>query len=1276
MKYNGCFINKSLGFTAISILLLILVLTLFSFQLRANSLNPQILAPRLSYLDTNKGLDQNTINDVYVDTEGFVWLGTDEGLNRFDGIKVLPVLGPNLELSGNSVFHIFEHSNGLLYLSTLNDGVVSFDRETQKFETVLKKQYAFFEQWIQYADDMLELPNGNMIIALNEEVYRHNVSTKENTLLFQLPDKERQNDKAIRSVYFYNDILLVGTVDGLLAHKLNTKTTYHLYDDINYSIDAKNVKYLDSFDGESLLVGSVAGLFSIPLGEISKVVDEGWALSNPKVIDPNRNIWDMAVYDKNKAYVATDIGLYELNLDTFEFIYLFQPRKKLELLTGLDIINLALDRHNNVWMGTPKSGAMYWSPSSKLFNNVYNSIFTQNEKLLSSNTIWNVHQHDANTVFFATSNGLNKYNLDTGKNDSFYVNKQGSPQYTESEVYSLESFTRQFLWIGTAGGMRKLDVTTGENVSFENMSKEIQTLFSNFIYDFKIISKDFIWIITVDGLYTVDMMNQIVTRIDTESSGLPILRVSQFLGIDTRTNSIIIAASTSVWAIEIDTLEINKLHSTKTASQTIYAGSWVRGRDNTIWVSYPSHGIYKLNGDDYTVLDFYNIENHLPSNISYGLMFDNDGDLWFSSHAGIHVLNVTTNNVQSFSFINGLAQSEFNQNAFAKLADGRFVYGGYMGFSVFNPHKIKLNSKKLSYGTSISEVDLSTRKLLLPLTSLNGQTINLDHDDVGLTLYFSSLDFDVLSQIRFQYRITKDGDTINYPIIETNKISLPLLSPGKHIIEVFTPGTINDEEIATLTIIVNYPPFGSPLAYSAYVVLTSLFLAFLFFRQHKIQAVAQQANEKLSLDNKRLKEALLASNTDTWEWDSESQLIRCNRVKSYLKDTGKDIEKGTYCDAIHIDQYISLIHKSDRENYKRKWHNFISNKDNTFDICYRIPSENGKNIWYRDVGSYFSNDSIISVKGTYTTLNSKVAAQEKLKLFGNAYKHTREWVLIFNKEKMLIATNPAFQKAFGLGHQQINTNKQTSLMTEHQELLHRTIKKLSNMKAGQYQTAESTLTLAGKEITLLSDYNAIADVNNPSDIDYYLIIATNITDQINAQKELQKLANYDALTGLMNQTLLLQMLKQSIHFAKRHNTQLATILIDMDKFEAVNDNFGHMAGDAVLFEVARRLSEKFEEPDSVARLGSDEFVIVLAEISSTKAVDSIVLDLLQAIELPIIFRDQSISVSACAGITLYPNDATNAELLLANANTAMYAAKLKGFNHFSHFTGEMKKKYD
>ncbi|MFW8589959.1 EAL domain-containing protein [Glaciecola sp. 2405UD65-10] len=1241
-----------------------LLLALLFFQTIAFAQEPSINLPRLSYLDTNSGLDQNTIEDIYVDSQGFVWIGTGEGLNRFDGVKTMKIHGSSNELSNNAVYKIFEHSSGLFFLSTDNSGVVSFNRNTHSVKPIIDLPTRFSDDWQQYSESIIELSSGNLLIALSEGIYEYDLTSKNIRNLHTLSDKDVVDGVAIRALYEINGHILFGTWTGLYA--INTKS--NLVKPILHSndlADQSNVKSLASFDKQSLYVGTVKGLYKFAVNEVIDFIENNTESPEYIVLDENRNIWDIASKNGSEVYFASDIGLFEYNEQKDQFRYLFETKKNFEVISRPDITNLSFDNNSNLWFGTKMSGAMMWSPNSVLFTNVYHSVFSKDKSTLSHNAVWSIFQYDKNTLFVGTSNGLNKYDLQTKDTQQYLVQASLGADNTESQIYQIFSTERGYLWLITNDGLRYFDINQGRNVPLPFSNEKALGVLNEWSYSAVFEGTNKIWTITDSGIYVVDRESQKTVRIDSQAYGLSLTNVFRFLGIDKPSNTLLISVSSQLWGINLDDYSLSLMHSIKheASNDSLSPGSFVRDDNNTIWLSYPGHAIFKLEGNSLSLIDKLSTQNILPTNLVYDLRFDNEGELWFSSHSGIHSLNPQNLIVKSYGYLNGLAATEFNQFASEILSDGRFAYGANVGFTIFDPSKIKLSDMADYNRAHITEFTLSNRKLRLPLTDLNDMEIELEHDDIGLTLYYSSLNFDKESNKRFHYSINSDGDIVNYPNFRANEISLARLPPGKHTLEIYRVGQLNNESPARLFLHVNYAPFQSPKAYAAYFVFCLISLIIFLYRRRKVQQNLAYANQQVKEYNKRLTDALIASNSNIWEWHEQTNDFRCERIST-------DILPELNTDTLPLEKYIELIHEDDRQHFIDTWQKFISKQDQEFDLSYRVSNQNGIFLWYRDVGSVTtSKENGLVVKGTYSNLTDKRANEEKLKLFGNAFKHTRDWVLIFDRNLKIVATNPAFMKAFNVNRKQeyaINT-----VPSEYQELLHHTSIKLKALRPGQNQKLEMSVKLQKRNVNVLCDLNAIADKTNPKETDYYLIIGTDITEQISAQEKLQKLANYDVLTGLLNRTLLLERIKQSISFAKRHKHQLAILFIDLDGFKPINDSFGHLAGDSVLVDLAARIKAQFREEDSVARLGGDEFVVVLEEVGSANAVNETVNKLLTVIAQPFVIRQQRISVSASVGIAFYPHDASEPESLITNADIAMYEAKANGKNKFQYYRPDM-----
>jgi diguanylate cyclase len=176
-------------------------------------------------------------------------------------------------------------------------------------------------------------------------------------------------------------------------------------------------------------------------------------------------------------------------------------------------------------------------------------------------------------------------------------------------------------------------------------------------------------------------------------------------------------------------------------------------------------------------------------------------------------------------------------------------------------------------------------------------------------------------------------------------------------------------------------------------------------------------------------------------------------------------------------------------------------------------------------------------------------------------------------------------------------------------------------------------------------------------------------EQANAR--LQHMAMHDALTGLPNRVLLADRLGQAIARAARHGIRFAVLVVDLDRFKAVNDSLGHIAGDELLQEVARRLSGLLRKEDTLARLGGDEFVLLIHEVSSPQDAELVARKVLSQVVQPVQLAGLEVHVSPSIGICLCPDDGADSETLLQHADAAMYHAKKKGRNTFQFFAPAM-----
>jgi len=184
-------------------------------------------------------------------------------------------------------------------------------------------------------------------------------------------------------------------------------------------------------------------------------------------------------------------------------------------------------------------------------------------------------------------------------------------------------------------------------------------------------------------------------------------------------------------------------------------------------------------------------------------------------------------------------------------------------------------------------------------------------------------------------------------------------------------------------------------------------------------------------------------------------------------------------------------------------------------------------------------------------------------------------------------------------------------------------------------------------------------------------LVRNVTELHEARLQLEAVAHYDPLTGLANRNLLDNLLARSIRSARRNRKRLAIMFIDLDRFKEVNDTLGHAAGDELLQQAAQRLQSALRDSDILARMGGDEFVVVLDELENTDDASAVACKLMDGICSPFHIHDTEILLSCSIGISVYPDDGDNANQLLSFADTAMYRAKQNGRNDWRFYTADM-----
>lgn len=1258
-------INKSsIGLLKYYLLVTLLLLLLPFFSKSA----PLISEPTFSRLSTENGLTQNTVNSLLLDNEGFLWLGTEEGLNRFDGYQNQQVFGPNNEFNDAPISYLFQDSKENLWVSNSISGVHKYDLESNTVKKVIDLRYKHDGQFIQIANYISEDEQGNILFSMEEGVFSYSYITDEITVEYSLPDELIENLGVVRAHYLSNDILFVGTSEGLYGVPRGEKKALlidHLHL-VEQTVDNMNVKLLHADNQDTLWIGTVEGLFSLPLSQAKGFILGTHSAPKAKLEIKSRNIWKLGGFIKDSFYAVTDKGLFRYQTKSEQLEHILLPTDSRDYISSDVLRDITVDSSGNIWVGSESDGAIYWSPKTTLFNNVYNTRGGRDKKIFSHNNIWSMYQQNNNTLWVGTRNGLNSYNIFDGSTHKFLVSNDKKAQFSSSSIYNIEPGKGNDLWLNTGNGIIRFDSKTGKTYPLKTDSIENDTILKSEFWDIFATQEGELLVSSDKGFFRYSADTGEINEIEQLSASIDSRNAVGFIeGV--KPNTTLISAYGQLWEMDNTTAQVSLIHETplQQLKTKVYPSDVLIDENNILWITYPGFGLVGLDALTYEKKFFYNRLNLLPNNSIFDMQLDKKGNIWLSSNSGLIKFSTNNHQIQKFNHEQGLTNSEFNSGTSLALTDGRLVFGSPKGLIFFDPLKVGAK-KNNAIKVAITDITLVSNDLVMPFSNLNGQSIELTHEDVGLSIHFSTLEFQNQKSTQYQYQLSGKSNIV-YPVTTRSEVIFPKLDPGQYVFSVlaFDSESGAKSKPAIVNIKVNYAPWASPLAYSLYSIAGLVLLLFFwqYRRAHNLRLA--MAHQKAIRSKDKLTLALSASNSGIWEFQTKQNVFLISKMGEELSSKK----------AMSFQEHLSVIHNKDKARYTSAWHKFLADKDAKLDISYRMATKDKTWLWFRDVGKVVETTkegNPLLITGTYTNITESVADQENLRLFGEAFKQTLDWVIIYNHKYYPIAFNDAFKKQFDIENDAHATKELAKLLKLQTPETAKFWKKIFTLEAGQHWQEEDKVLLSNGDIrNIMVHIHAVASVIDKNKIENFLVIVSDITEQKMTEAKLLTLANYDSLTGLPNRTLLLDRIDRGLEHAKRHAKSMAVFFVDLDKFKQVNDSLGHKAGDELLIIIARRLENKLRKEDTVARLGGDEFVIMIEEVISAEDISALVTELSDLIDVPAVLNSQTVSVSSSIGIAMYPGDGLCAEELLKNADIAMYHAKEQGRSNFQFFTLQM-----
>jgi len=316
-----------------------------------------------------------------------------------------------------------------------------------------------------------------------------------------------------------------------------------------------------------------------------------------------------------------------------------------------------------------------------------------------------------------------------------------------------------------------------------------------------------------------------------------------------------------------------------------------------------------------------------------------------------------------------------------------------------------------------------------------------------------------------------------------------------------------------------------------------------------------------------------------------------------------------------------------------------------------------------------ANDDDRTCRAILVDITERKSNEDKLKLSNLVYQAIGEAIMVADADNRIVTVNPAFTELTGYTLQEAVGQSTSLLKSGYQNEAFYQIMWHTLETTGHWQGEIWNRRKNGEKYLEWLTINTVYDEQN--NVRHRVATFSDITDQKHAEQTIWQQANFDSLTGLPNRHMFYERLAQEMKKSRRVGLPLALLFLDLDHFKDVNDTLGHCKGDLLLKEMAQRLLNCVRSTDTVARLGGDEFTIILAELHEQDSIERLAQDILCQLSNPFELAGEIAYVSVSIGITLYPEDTDDIDVLIKNADQAMYAAKDQGRNCRHYFTISM-----
>jgi len=814
---------------------------------------------RFENLSVNEGLSQSTGRDILQDSNGFIWIATQDGLNRYDG-KTFRIYNnvpgnPN-SLSDNFILSLLEDSQGCLWIGTNGAGINRLNLKTQVFTHFRHDPEDTKTLSNGVVHDIMEDQQGTLWFATDHGLNRFN--REEQTFERFYPDTAISNHSYITCIYEDSKARLwLGTFgSGLLEFNRETTTLARqfIYTPQENSIGGNIVEDILEDSQGNLWMGGTG----CPLSKWDETNNQFTVyLNDPE--DPS-SISDNAIYclyetrvDRPILWIGTQRnGLNRFIPETESFIHYRNDPHELFTIANNVIFSMTSSKDGTMWLGTGGGGISKFSLRSNKFHTF------RNPEGLLSNFVWAIRKNGPHHVWVGTQNsGLYLFNRKT-QTFSPYLFDRDHPEASRSyDIYSLLLDEEGVLWIGTSNsGLFMIDQENHLYNHFSNDTENTNTLINDWVRCIYDDSGGNIWIGTANGLCRYKKSSKTFTSYHSIAEDSSTLSYPTIQGIlkDSRGYLWVGTYGGGLNRMNIEKESFTRFrhnpdddHSlSNDRIRTLYEDSLGR-----LWIG-TDHGINLYNREQ-DHFDVFTMEHGLPNNVIYSILPDKHGHLWLSTNRGLSVFNPADTSFINYDVRDGLQSNEFNTGAYYLAEDGEMFFGGINGFNIFHPDSIPNNP--YIPPVMITQISLFNKPVrpheqgIMPKCITATEKIRLPHNQNFFSFEFAS--FNYINSDNNQYKYKMEGLDADW-VYSGNRgfASYPDLKPGNYTFHV--TGSNNDgiwnDQGDRLQILIRPPWWLSIPAWIIYsLVILILLFTYIRWRTYKLARDKRALEEQVKL---------------------------------------------------------------------------------------------------------------------------------------------------------------------------------------------------------------------------------------------------------------------------------------------------------------------------------------------------------------------------------------------------------------------------------------------